>query len=156
MNYNCILVFLFVFLFYSCNSSTNNEARIDYVDLERVFSEMSTAHQTDGTTTTGFRHFIYVKNYSDNIFQNQNFTLITKRYLDTCASNKGLIADIYFLKSVKDCGFESNELNYPIIHNNSFLGFKIKNGKLDGVVVFNGTSSKVFYYSSEGFVENQQ
>ena len=84
-----------------------------------------------------YTHYLLLLGYKDEYFQDINYVNIAETYLDTCNLNKGFIGNVYFLKSIEDCGFPQNELKMYEIRKNSLLGFGISKSKIDKVWIFN-------------------
>jgi len=153
MKYLLKILVLSIVIFYSCNNNDESNIKTKDINIERVYSLRFSSNEFDGTKTVTYRHYLFVTNYSDKLFEQSNFVKIVKKYIDTCSINRDSINSIYFLKSNKDNGFESNELDEEKINTNTFLGFILNKKEIEAIRIFNGGFHKTFKNKNGSIIE---
>ncbi|MES2545792.1 MAG: hypothetical protein V4548_12980 [Bacteroidota bacterium] len=139
--FNFLLVLI---LLHSCNSNEKKQIYFKRVYVERAEDNF------DGKRNINYSHYILIKNYKDDFF-GDDFISKTKNYIDTVKVNKDSIYEIYYIRSIKDCGFEINELDNPIINKNLIVGFTVLKNKINGLILPQGENN-IFFKAKDSLI----
>ena len=95
----------------------NTTSNCNNVTIERAYTEPLS---TNGSAS--YSHYLLLKNYSDECYDDISFSKLAKEYADTCTSKKP-ISIIHFITSAEGMHFESREPDYERIKENEVIGF---------------------------------